>query len=64
MSPDYWGSGVVILLLDQLIRTARSRGYRWIDASLTSDDNPHTPALATRFGAKIYKRFRVYRMQI
>ena len=64
VSPEYWGSGVVILLLDRLIRAARARGYRWIDASLTSIDNPTTPALAERFGAKIYKRYRVYRMQI
>jgi len=46
------------------VRTARSRGYRWIDASLTSEDNPTTPALAARFGARLYKRFRVYRMVI
>jgi hypothetical protein len=58
--PEYWGSGVVILLLDELIRQARARGYRWIDASLTSLDNPTTPALANRFGAKLYKRYRVY----
>jgi GNAT superfamily N-acetyltransferase len=62
--PEYWGSGVVILLFDQMVRTARARGYRWIDASLTSDDNPRTPALGARFGAKIYKRIRVYRLQI
>ncbi|MGD0004392.1 MAG: GNAT family N-acetyltransferase [Anaerolineaceae bacterium] len=61
---EYWGSGVAILLFDQMVRTARARGYRWIDASLTSDDNPRTPALGVRFGAKIYKRIRVYRMQI
>ena len=62
--PEYWGSGVVILLFDQMVRNARARGYRWIDASLTSDDNPRTPALGVRFGAKIYKRYRVYRMKI
>jgi len=61
---EYWGSGVVILLFDQMVRNARARGYRWIDASLTSDDNPRTPALGARFGAKIYKRYRVYRMDI
>ncbi len=62
--PEYWGSGVVILLFDQMVRNARARGYRWIDASLTSDDNPRTPALGVRFGADIYKRYRVYRMKI
>jgi len=62
--PEYWGSGVVILLFDEMIRRARARGYRWIDGSLTSTDNPRTPALAERFGAQLYKRYRVYRMKI
>ena len=62
--PEYWGSGVMILLFDELIRRARARGYTWIDGSLTSDDNPHTPALGARAGAQIYKRYRVYRMKI
>jgi GNAT superfamily N-acetyltransferase len=61
---EYWGSGVAILLFDEMLRRARARGYRWIDLSLTSDDNPRTPALATRFGAQLYKRYRVYRMKI
>jgi len=64
VTPEYWGSGVVILLFNQMVRNARARGYRWIDASLTSDDNPRTPALGARFGANLYKRYRVYRMKI
>jgi GNAT superfamily N-acetyltransferase len=62
--PEYWGSGVIILLFDEMLRNARARGYHWIDCSLTSEDNPRTPALAERFGAKLYKRLRVYRKKI
>lgn len=62
--PEYWGSGVAILLFDEMLRRARARGYRWIDTSLTSADNPRTPQLAARFGAKEYKRYRVYRMPV
>jgi GNAT superfamily N-acetyltransferase len=62
--PEYWGSGMVLLLFDEMVRRARARGYKWIDASLTSDDNPSTPALGARFGAQLYKRYRVYRMKI
>jgi GNAT superfamily N-acetyltransferase len=62
--PDYWGSGLAILMLDELIRRARERGYHWIDASLTSTDNPRTPALAERLGAKLYKRYRVYTIKV
>ncbi len=62
--PEYWGSGVAIVLFDEMIRRARARGYQWIDASLTSTDNPRTPALADRFGARLYKRYRVYTKNI
>jgi len=61
---EYWGSGVAILLFDEMYQRALARGYKWIDGSLTSDDNPNTPALGARFGAKIYKRYRAYRMKI
>jgi len=62
--PDYWGSGAAILLFNEMVRRARDRGYRWIDGSLTSADNPRTPALAERLGARLYKRYRVYRIKI
>jgi hypothetical protein len=60
LPPEYWGSGAIILLFDEMYRRARSKGYRWVDASVTSADNPRTPALAARFGAKEYKRLRVF----
>jgi hypothetical protein len=62
--PEHWGSGVVILFFDEMLKRARAKGYHWIDASLTSDDNPRTPQLAARFGAQLYKRYRVYRKKI
>ena len=40
------------------------KGYRWADLSLTSADNPYTPGLAERLGARIYKRYRVYRLEL
>lgn len=58
--PEYWGSGAAILLFDEMARRARAKGYTWADLSLTSEDNPYTPALALRMGARIYKRYRVY----
>lgn len=62
--PEYWGSGLVILLFAELYRRAAARGYQWMDFSLTSEDNPRTPALARRFGAEVYKRYRVYSKKI
>jgi GNAT superfamily N-acetyltransferase len=59
--PQYWQSGVALLLFDEMAKRALAKGYTWCDLSLTSADNPYTPALAERLGAKIYKRYRVYR---
>jgi GNAT superfamily N-acetyltransferase len=62
--PEYWNLGVGILLMDEMVRRVKGKGYEWADLSLTSEDNPNTPKLAERMGARIYKRYRVYRMKI
>jgi GNAT superfamily N-acetyltransferase len=62
--PEYWGSGAALLLFDEMARRARARGYEWIDLSVTSTDNPYTPYLAKRFGAQVYKRYRVYQKPV
>ena len=62
--PEYWNTGVGVLLFDEMLRRVQGKGYQWADLSLTSDDNPATPGLATRMGAQIYKRYRVYRRDI
>jgi GNAT superfamily N-acetyltransferase len=59
--PEYWDTGVAVLLFDEMARRAAAKGYKWVDLSLTSDDNPRTPILAKHAGAKLYKRYRVYR---
>jgi len=60
--PEYWGTSVSVLLFEELVRRAKEKGYKWLDLSLTSEDNPNTPILAKRMGTKIYKRYRVYRL--
>jgi GNAT superfamily N-acetyltransferase len=60
--PEYWDTGAALLLFDEMVKRARAKGYKWIDLSLTSEDNPYTPALAERMGAKLYKRYRTYRL--
>jgi GNAT superfamily N-acetyltransferase len=62
--PEYWNTGVSVLLFDEMARRVQGKGYRWADLSLTSEDNPATPGLAERMGAKIYKRYRVFRLAI
>ena len=61
--PEYWGTGVSLMLFSEMLKRAREKGYDWIDLSLTSEGNPKTPMLATRPGAKLYKRYRVYEIQ-
>jgi GNAT superfamily N-acetyltransferase len=62
--PEYWGTGVSVLLFAEMAKRAHAKGYKWSDLSLTSDDNPNTPILVDRLGAKLYKRYRVYRLMI
>jgi GNAT superfamily N-acetyltransferase len=67
--PEYWNMGVGVLLFDEMARRLQNKalqgnGYEWVDLSLTSADNPATPGLAERMGAKIYKRYRVYRLNL
>jgi GNAT superfamily N-acetyltransferase len=60
--PEYQRSGVAVLLFDEMRRRAQAKGYTWVDLSLTGSQNPDTPALATRLGGRVYKRYRVYRI--
>jgi len=62
--PEYWGSGVSLMLFSEMLKRAKEKGYTWADLSLTSEDNPKTPMLAERVGGKLYKRYRVYRIPL
>ena len=62
--PEYWGSGISLMLFSEMLKRARAKGYEWVDLSLTSIDNPKTPMLAERLGGEIYKRYRVYKLPV
>ncbi|MBN2392343.1 MAG: GNAT family N-acetyltransferase [Anaerolineae bacterium] len=64
VKPQYWKTGVSVLLFDEMAKRAQAKGYTWIDLSLTSADNPDTPVLAERMGSKLYKRYQVYRVKL
>jgi GNAT superfamily N-acetyltransferase len=61
LPPDYWNTGVAILLFDEMAKRAAARGYRWADLSLTGESNVDTWPLAHHMGAEIYKRYRFYK---
>ncbi len=62
--PEYWDTGLALLLFDEMAKRAVARGYNWADLSLTGDENPDTWPLAHHMGAQIYKRYRFYRKEI
>jgi GNAT superfamily N-acetyltransferase len=62
--PEYWGSGVSLMLFSEMIKRAQEKGYTGADLSLTSEGNPKTPMLAVRVGGKLYKRYRVYQIPL
>ena len=62
--PEYWDTGVGVLLFDEMARRAVAKGYTWADLSLTGENNTDTWPLAHRMGAKIYKRYRFYEKKL
>ncbi|HTP00087.1 MAG TPA: GNAT family N-acetyltransferase [Anaerolineales bacterium] len=62
--PEYWDTGVAVLLFAEMAQRANRKGYEWLDLSLTGDENPDTWDLAHHMGAKIYKRYRFYRKDL
>ncbi len=62
--PEYWDTGVAILLFAEMAKRATAKGYRWADLSLTGEDNPDTWVLLHHAGATIYKRYRFYRKEV
>jgi GNAT superfamily N-acetyltransferase len=62
--PEYWDLGVAVLLFEEMTKRAIARGYKWVDLSLTGDENPYTWPLAHHMDAKIYKRYRFYKKDL
>jgi len=59
--PEYWNTGVTVLLGAELLQRAKAKGYRWADLSITGAENPNSVILAEHLSARIYKRWQVYR---
>ena len=62
--PEYWKTGVAIMLFHEMAERGRAKGFRWVDLSLTAEDNPQTPLIAERLGATMYKRYRTYQKRL
>jgi GNAT superfamily N-acetyltransferase len=64
VSPEYWDTGVAVLLFEEMTKRAIAKGYKWADLSLTGEGNPDTWPLAHHMGAQIYKRYRFYKKSL
>ena len=62
--PEYRGRGIDILFYLEMARQALAHGYCWVDMSLTAEDNLMTTRIATRFGAEVYKRYRIFQLAL
>jgi GNAT superfamily N-acetyltransferase len=62
--PEYWDTGVAILLFSEMVQRASVKGYQWLDLSLTGEDNPDTWNITHHMGARIYKRYRFYKKDL
>jgi GNAT superfamily N-acetyltransferase len=58
--PEYWNTGVPVMLLEGLFQRSVVHGYQWVDMSITSVDNPTTVLAGEKMGAEIYKCWQVY----
>jgi GNAT superfamily N-acetyltransferase len=64
VAPEYWDTGLSLLLFDEMVKRAAAKGYQWADLSLTGENNEDTRPLALHAGAKVYKKYRFYRKEI
>lgn len=64
LDPDYWGRGLDTLMYAEMARQMAKRGFTWMDLSLTGEDNPQTNKLAKVIDAKVYKRYRIYQLDL
>jgi len=64
VAPEHWGRGVDALMYYEMGRRAVAKGYRWADLSITGAENPMTPRLGGNLGARVYKRWQIYRIDV
>jgi len=59
---EYRHRGIDVLLYLEAVQAAIRKGYRWLEGSLTSENNPTVVRLAERLGAERYKHYRLYQL--
>jgi hypothetical protein len=62
--PEYWDTGVGMLLFAETGHRLAAKGCQWADLSLTGEEGTDTWPLAHRMGAKIYRRYRFHEKEV
>jgi GNAT superfamily N-acetyltransferase len=62
--PEYRRRGIDALLYLDMLRAVFEKGYKWLDGSLTAEQNLLVNLLAGRLGAERYKHYRVYQKAV
>lgn len=62
--PEYWDTGLAVLLFAEMAKRAIAKGYAWADSSLTGEDNPDTWDILHHMGATVYKRYRFFKKEV
>jgi GNAT superfamily N-acetyltransferase len=58
--PEFQSKGVSAVLCWDSLKAARRLGYRWVDASTTSEFNHRMHLEAASFGGDLFKTYRIY----
>jgi GNAT superfamily N-acetyltransferase len=61
---EYRRQGIDALLYLETLKVMFAKGYKWLDGSLTSEENLAVNYLAGRLGAERYKHYRVYQTEV
>jgi GNAT superfamily N-acetyltransferase len=64
MLPQYHGRGLDAILYLNTARAALARGYQWMDMSLVAEENTAVRLLAEKVGGRIFKRYRIYEINV
>ena len=64
VEPEFWGMGLEAWMFARIGEVSLRRGYRWLDGSLTGEDNPQTNKISLRLGGEEYKRYRVFTVPV
>jgi GNAT superfamily N-acetyltransferase len=64
MLPEYHGRGLDAILYLNTARAALAQGYQWVDMSLIAEENTAVRLLAEKVGGRIFKRYRIYQINV